>query len=144
MTSLTSLSRSSSYVPFKDLVPPLSVNLSIQTPTVILAKLSVITLYQRIFTRSPGWFSITCWTMVVHLILWFIGAYLATFLICQPLETFWTANCVSSPEMSLSVNILDIIRNVVLFILPQPIIWSLQMPFKRRLDVSRLLVLGAL
>lgn len=89
-------------------------------------------------------FRIAVYAIAVWIILWFIGLYLDIFLACRPISSYWKADCAPSYTTSILTSVTNIISDVALLILPQPQIWALQMPLKRKLSVSLLMLLGVL
>ena len=114
------------------------------TPCLALAKLSICALYLRIFTQVDRWFRISVYTTIVWICLWMVGTYLGTFLSCLPAETIWTEDCAPPESITIATGVLNVISDIALLVLPQPIVWGLQMPVQRKLCISVLLALGLL
>jgi len=115
----------------------------VYTPCLALGKLGVCSLYLRIFTQAGTWFKWAMYGTIVWIILWMIGTYLATFLVCVPAEKIWTENCAPTKAVTVATGVVNIISDFALLLLPQFIIWTLHMPLRRKLLVSVLLALGA-
>lgn len=115
------------------------------TVTLCLAKLSILALYHRIFSRSTGkWFRWSLWAIAVYIVLWFIGCFLDFFLECQPLDSMWYGGCGPDHATTITIGILDIVSDFAIYLLPQPIVWRLNMSARHKIGVTVLLVLGLL
>ena len=114
------------------------------TPTLALGKLSVLALYIRIFRKANKTFTIAAALIATWIILWSIGVYLDIFLECRPLDTLWLGDCAPSFATSVSTSVLNIVSDVALLILPQPLLWRLQMPIRKKLALSSVFCLGIL
>ncbi|CAD6570796.1 MAG: hypothetical protein ASARMPRED_003940 [Alectoria sarmentosa] len=134
-------------VPPRDLVKFGEVNFALEVfyvPTIALAKLSILALYVRVFRMMNKTFRIAVYVISAWIILWFIGLYLDIFLACRPISSYWEAHCAPSYTTSIATSVTNIISDVALLVLPQPQIWNLQMPLKKKLSVSFLMLLGVL
>lgn len=78
------------------------------------------------------------------MIFWAIALYFAYGFQCQPFSRNWslTDPCRSSFRLDYSASILNAVHDVLLFCLPQPLIWRLQLPFKKKLAVSVTFFIG--
>lgn len=82
--------------------------------------------------------------VIIWICLWTIGTYLSTFLVCVPVETIWTKDCAPPRTVTITTGVFNVVSDLALLFLPQPIVWRLQMPIRRKLLVSGLLTIGSL
>ncbi|KAI9724600.1 MAG: hypothetical protein M1828_003623 [Chrysothrix sp. TS-e1954] len=116
---------------------------------VSLAKFSALFFYLRVF-RSPGnrWFQISVWTTFALAVAWLLYAWFITIFQCQPIAAAWTAElkatatCVSPFDFFSSSAISNLIIDVVILILPLPMLWRLQMKFAKKLLIAGVFVCG--
>lgn len=82
--------------------------------------------------------------------------FLGNLLTCRPVSGSWEAftaaptegtkkaKCFNPVDKFYVSAICDLVADVIIFIIPQPMIWKLQMPKSRKIEVSAIFVLGAL
>ena len=79
--------------------------------------------------------------------MWTISYAFANLFTCYPItalvEPFYGNKCIDVVPMWISVIISDIILDVLIFLLPIPMVMNLQMPLKQRLAVLCMFLLGA-
>lgn len=73
---------------------------------------------------------------------------LAAVFSCLPIHGFWDhetpANCVNTLHYYLGVAIPNIATDIVLLVLPMPLIWRLQITLSQKVAVTGIFVLGGL
>ncbi|KAI9815764.1 MAG: hypothetical protein M1827_002160 [Pycnora praestabilis] len=76
-------------------------------------------------------------------------SFMATILSqCRPLSAYWELDptypytCISQGVFLLVFGIINVILDFLYFILPVPLIWTLQLPLRQRIAVSSLFLLG--
>lgn len=113
---------------------------------VTLIRSSIIFLYIRIFPTQS--FRFTCYTVLILNGSYFIGVFLATFLICIPIACLFSGvTCNSCGNLKLfqifhaSINL---ILDITVVVLPTPVLWGLQMAMSKKLVLSGMFGLGAL
>lgn len=114
--------------------------------SMLLGKLSVLALLARVFTLHAKWFKIGIYFWTTWTLLWWTAGCLLVFLQCRPLSTNWGVpfQCRPSFTTSISTATLNAISDLGVLLLPQPLIWNLQLPMKRKLQVSLLFLVGGL
>jgi hypothetical protein len=110
----------------------------------VLAKLSLLILYARIFAIRDGKYRIILWIIGTWVILWVIGVYLDVFLECRPLDSIWTEGCAPSFPTSVTTGVFNVVSDLAIVIFPQPIIWKLQMPVGKKIGVAVVILFGLL
>lgn len=122
----------------------------IQLTTKIAAffiKSSILAFYVRIF--RGGWFCKVAWACVILNGAWSIAFFFATLFQCHPISAAWKSNpqlntqqCVHATKLYLSASISSAIFDFVLILLPQPVLWRLQMPLRKKMAISAIFLLG--
>lgn len=112
-------------------------------------KIAILLEFLRIF--SPGRRHITFW--IYHFLIWlnFLFYVVVSFLIifpCQPIERYWKPWIVGRCMDVLTINVVtasfNSASNLSILILPQEVIWNLQMSLKKKVGVSAIFLAGVL
>ena len=111
-----------------------------------LGKLSILALLARVFTLRQKLFKIGVYFWTVYALLWFIGDLLVITLECRPVSTNWgiPTQCRPAFSTSVSVSVVNAVSDTGIWLLPQPLIWRLQLPTLKKLGLSLLFLLGFL
>lgn len=100
--------------------------------------------YYRIFT-VPLFRRIVV-IFIVFTVAWVIGITIALGLVCTPLRHFWEPSvpgtCVDLVAFTYFTNISNLVTDILIFLLPVPLIWRLQLPFTRRLALVGVFSIG--
>lgn len=110
----------------------------------VFAKLSILCLYNRIFTLSK-------FQLKVHAAMGFTVAYCVAFLSlfifrCRPISAFWNPRAgywcreIYAEEFS-SVSF-SIVIDLAIILLPMPLLWGLQMNLTKRLALTAMFSIG--
>ena len=116
--------------------------------TIPLAKLSVLLLCYRIF-RSNNRFRRACYFLFIIIAGYALGSLLTALFRCQPVGAAWsspaqgTARCLSLVKLQVIVGWFNIITDVALMVLPMPILWTLRMPWQKKVGVVVVFATGA-
>lgn len=112
-------------------------------------KLTILLLFLRIF--SPGKNHSTFW--IYHSLMWlnFLFYVIVIFLFifpCQPIKKYWKpwidGRCLKIVDIIIAIACFNSALDFFLLIVPQKVIWNLQMSFKRRIGVSTIFLVGLL
>ena len=98
-------------------------------PAVVFPKLAIIVMYLRIFTNRLD--RIVCWLMGALMIANFVGSMVAGFVVCIPFEFLWDrtipdGRCINIIACYRWASFMNILTDVVMLILPLPMIWKMQ------------------
>ncbi|KAI1827431.1 hypothetical protein F4861DRAFT_535994 [Xylaria intraflava] len=107
-------------------------------------KMSILHFYsvifrQRIFLRFV-------YAAMVIMVAFYIGAFLGTALVCIPPQKKWYPDtpgyCGSEITLYFAIVITDMLTDLIIIILPLPILWGLQLPLSKRLALSFIFGIG--
>jgi hypothetical protein len=111
-----------------------------------VVKISILLQYRRIFT-APA-MQKTCIVSVVVIMCWAITQVFLNALICMPVASFWDSNipgkCIPFLPVWNSYAIVNIITDFSIFLLPLPVLRSLQLPMKQKILLIVIFSLGFL
>ena len=123
------------------------VNIMIWGASIAVPKYSVIFMYARVFHVN---------NMAIRISLWVGGILTTCFLIynmfsdafqCTPVRKAWLGplvegHCIDAYAWYMSINLFDFLIDIYLLVLPLPILWSVQMAFKRKLYIMLVFLAG--
>lgn len=108
-------------------------------------KISVLIFYRNIF--SMGRFRIASLIMLVISASWMISFFCAYLFTCYPItaliEPFYGNNCVDTLPMWYASCVSDSIIDILILTLPLPVVIRLQLPWKQKIGVCCIFLLGA-
>ncbi|VUC26681.1 unnamed protein product [Clonostachys rosea] len=117
------------------------------TTSITLAKLSILTLYWTLFSISE-----VCKKSIIGAIAlsvaWFITFILLIIFQCKPINTLWTHPletelCISTPIVLLTVEITNLVIDIIILSIPVYIISSLRLSTFKKWSILGLFLLGA-
>ncbi|KAI4215198.1 MAG: hypothetical protein LQ351_002513 [Letrouitia transgressa] len=109
-------------------------------------KISILLLYRRIF---PIW-KLRCigWAVGIFIFAYSFAAVFAVIFACHPVEGVWnplvSAKCNNTNATVLVMAIFNVVTDVIVLVLPMPVIWELQLPKTRKFQVMAVFLLGSL
>jgi hypothetical protein len=118
-------------------------------PTVFFAKLSLLLLLLRLFspdrrTRLLVYFGIVC-TFIYYMTTVTISVAL-----CAPRhgenwpQALLSSRCAKAMVMTYVQGIFNIVSDFYILILPIPVVWKLQLPFRRKIGLCGVFMMGLL
>ncbi|KAI1321107.1 hypothetical protein F5Y16DRAFT_74251 [Xylariaceae sp. FL0255] len=142
-------------IPVKSLAPItwlVTVGSTLYAVTEALLKSAILREFCHIFvpkhTRNAFW--IASHVLIVLNILFYFGtAIFVTLFACSPRQKIWDksipgGHCINTEITFLVSAAINVISDIVILVLPQKIIWNLNMPTKTKVGVSALFAVGAL
>lgn len=115
-----------------------------------LIKLSSLFLYRRLFVVSQEKvFGITTWALIGICTLWTVGFFFATIFGCGRHFTYpWgpltqISSCNTNARLE-ALMISDLITDILVWVLPVPMIWKTQMNFGRKMAATGVLLLATI
>jgi hypothetical protein len=114
-----------------------------------LIKIAVLLYYRRIFSIKA--FRIINDALIGLTLAWGIAFTLVIIFQCNPISTLWekfefefAPYCIDVLDFYMSVAVSDLILDVIIFILPIPQIWQLQLRTKQKFAVAGIFLLGSM
>lgn len=109
-------------------------------------KISILSFYQRLFS-TPKFKQITSIVGAVVIAYWIV-VIMATIFGCRPVQGYWDKTiksyCINRGVLAIAVAGLNVLTDVVILLLPIPIIWHLQIALRQRFALSFVFLLGSL
>jgi hypothetical protein len=116
-------------------------------PAAFVTKLAILLLLIRVFNIKRG-FVVGLKIIIAVLTLYYIAITIVKIFICNPVEKFWNhahpGTCLNSNVIFISDCIVALITDCVILVAPMPVIWALQMNFKKKLGSSFALAVGSM
>ncbi|KAL8659146.1 MAG: hypothetical protein Q9202_007261 [Teloschistes flavicans] len=114
--------------------------------TLPLVKISVLLFYHRIFPQKS--FRRVTNIMGVILVLFLLSSWLVTGLQCLPIHSFWQPDiprtCIKQSSYYLATGSLNLILDVIVVLMPIPLLVKLQLPKPQKIGVIVLFLSGGL
>ncbi|TGJ81017.1 hypothetical protein E0Z10_g7735 [Xylaria hypoxylon] len=121
------------------------VTLVFYSACILFLKFSALLLYARIFKSSPV-FRRTLWIVGVILTVWWAILTLVPWLFCHPIEkdlnVFLPGVCDHPLSWYYASALINAVADLVVLILPTPIIWKLQMTMRKKISISLVFLIG--
>lgn len=110
-------------------------------------KLSILATYLRIFTRKPH--RITCYVLGGIIICAAFAGVVTSLASCRPFSARWNlelfvSNCIDAPRYWQGMSVPNITTDLVMLVLPLPVVWRLQIPKRQKLALTGIFILGSL
>jgi hypothetical protein len=109
-------------------------------------KLSILALYYRIFVTET--FRKITVAIATFIVLWLITIEIPLCLICRPLRSFWNLdlpkNCLNETAMIYYITTSNLVTDLVVFVLPIPVIVRLQTTTRKKVALCILFSIGVL
>jgi hypothetical protein len=124
----------------------LYVYFQLESIAVTLIKTGVLLFYWRIFVHPM--FRIA--TYAVGFFTWatyFVGAFGFAFQ-CAPVAFFWNrtldGHCINTDAFDIIASAFFLVSDIAIYVMPMPVVWSLNMSSKKKLEVSIAFLLGGM
>lgn len=118
----------------------------VYNPAVVAIKSSILLLYRRLF---PG--------RRLKIILWCVGGFVVSYSIaqslvevfqCSPVNALWNpqvkGKCIDLDDELLVSSALNVSTDVLILVIPLPILWRLQISMERKVQLIGIFLLGGL
>lgn len=98
--------------------------------------------------HQRNWFFWTCWVLIAIQVAFAIGAIVALNLACIPTKKKWEfwvpGKCINAHDIETVSASFQLASDCIVLVLPQKMIWGLQLGWKKKLGVSVIFSLGVL
>ncbi|KAL8671865.1 MAG: hypothetical protein Q9168_003655 [Polycauliona sp. 1 TL-2023] len=109
-------------------------------------KISILLFYIQLFPTK--WFTYSAYSLIAAVSAWMIQQVLASLLLCRPISFNWDASvngtCGNVAANCLAGAGINTLTDILILILPMPIIWRLQVPLRNKIILSLIFGLGSL
>ncbi|GAB1317019.1 Rhodopsin domain-containing protein [Madurella fahalii] len=115
--------------------------------TFSLPKLAICLLYRRLFPQRAV--SIIMWLTAIVLVATVIAGLIANLAACRPFDAHWAhpevqrTHCIDKVPLFLWVNFPNIVTDIVMLILPLPIVWKLRISFQLKVALTTTFLIGS-
>ncbi|PYI25962.1 hypothetical protein BP00DRAFT_357175 [Aspergillus indologenus CBS 114.80] len=110
------------------------------------ARASALFFYARVLSQGPSRFRYALWVVHGLNIAWSISTILMIFLTCSPIEKNWMPDrpgtCIDTKSLWLGFGTPDLIIDVLVLLLPLPMLWKLHLRLMRRLLLAGVFTCG--
>lgn len=112
-----------------------------------LTKISLLLLYIRIF-RHIAWFKKISMSVIGFLLVYLLATTIVSFVQCQPIERAWnrwmteSSQCISLNTFFVFNGTIALTTDIIVLLLPLPLIWGLQLPLGQKLALIPVFGLG--
>ncbi|GKT98067.1 integral membrane protein [Fusarium langsethiae] len=112
-----------------------------------LAKIALLIFYLRLSPQR--WFKIAIYSSMFFISGYTIGLFFAVMFACNPINKNWDitvtgGSCVNQPVLYFATAAVNIASDVILFVLPLPMVFKLQLPFKQKIGLMGIFTIGSL
>ena len=113
----------------------------------ILPKLAILSMYLRIFTTRS--YRMSVYVLAAVLIMTFLAGGLTGLLGCRPLAFFWDptipgGHCININAFFRWISLPNILTDIAMLVLPQPLIWTLQVTRNQKIGLRLTFLTGCL
>jgi hypothetical protein len=121
-------------------------------PTIFLVKMSILVQYLQMFapnrTVNPFVFWGSWLVILTSFAFYNVDTFLTIFA-CSPRENIWNkfkpgGNCINYHAVIVATGFFNIISDLAILVLPVRSVWKLQMPLRRKINISLLFGTGLL
>ncbi|KAF2020919.1 hypothetical protein BU24DRAFT_10992 [Aaosphaeria arxii CBS 175.79] len=120
------------------------------TTSVMFLKAAILLEWTRLFAPygiSP-WFSRTCYTLLVFNILFFSTCIIVSASSCRPYKGTWDRaipkTCTKTFILDMASSCVNVVLDIAVLVLPQNLIWRLQMTLRRKIGIAIIFGIGLL
>ena len=109
-------------------------------------KLAILLLYLRIFNVNKT-FKYFTWATMFLVFGYLFSNFLTLIFGCTPVDKYWhpafTGHCIKTIQADYAYGAMNFISDLIMFILPLPMIWRLQLSRRQKLGISLILMGGS-
>ncbi|KAH0026854.1 hypothetical protein KCU78_g4211, partial [Aureobasidium melanogenum] len=115
--------------------------------TMLFAKLSILMLYRRLFpivNFAWSWWFVTAFTVAYS-----VGGIFSSLFQCRPMASAWTLDiapeyCISTQKFYTANAALNVVSDIMILLLPAPIVWGLQTDTRKKIILTGLFSMGSI
>lgn len=116
----------------------------------IFSKVAILALYSRLFPDYIRWFRWSVRGMIAFMYVHGLVFFLLIVFQCWPIRSLWDKTITGAKCLPVSVAIgftgaaLSIVEDIIILLLPLPVVWKLQMSTRKKIAVIFLISMGSL
>ncbi|KAH8779056.1 integral membrane protein [Hyaloscypha finlandica] len=114
-------------------------------PTAYLTKVTLLLILARTLTPYKRIMALI-WGSMGAMLAFYIFVAILKIRICTPIDLFWDPNvqgsCWNEHLILIADTVMSVVSDLVILALPMPLLWSMQMPVKKKLGIAALLGAG--
>lgn len=111
-----------------------------------VSKSSALFFYARIFSISK--FKYALWVVHAMNVGWLVGILISVTFMCNPIQKAWDVSlpgtCLNTGRLWLGSGLASLIIDVIILVMPLPMLWKLKMKTIRRIQISGVFICGYL
>lgn len=111
------------------------------------AKISLLVFYLQLSPQR--WFRLSCWATLGLIIGYSVGIFFSLLFACSPIAMSWDVgitegSCINRPTLYIATAVANILSDIILFILPIPMVIKLQIPLMQKIGLGFIFTVGSL
>ena len=114
--------------------------------SIAVIKLSILFLYGRIFVQP--WFKKALIALGAFVIAYSIAQIFGDIFQCVPIKSLWDPSvsgyCINYPDLIIIMGVINIVTEIIMLVLPLPLLWRLQLSRSRKSLLTVLFTMGGL
>jgi hypothetical protein len=117
-------------------------------PAQVFVKVSIVILLRKLL-GAVTWFRRAATGVIVFVVAWGITGLIGNIFQCWPVQYFWNkhieGHCMAGQStFFIIIGSLSTVENVVIVLLPLPVVWRLQMPLQEKIELTFLFTVGVM
>lgn len=111
----------------------------------LTVKLALVLIIIRVFGSVHKKTLIGIYIFTAMIVLYYVSGLFIKAFICWPISAYWLGEedkCLNQSAIITADAIISVISDLVILLVPMPLIWSLQLPMKKRLRIIGMLCAG--
>lgn len=115
---------------------------------ILLVKASILIEWGRIFApaRTRSFFFFSYRILLYFTIIFYMSAITSLLLTCTPFRRIWDktvpGSCINLKRINLTIAIVNLLLNIAILLLPQTVIWGLQISKAQKAGLSMMFAVG--
>lgn len=93
-------------------------------------------------------FKIAVWSVGAFIILWLLAMVFGTTFQCTPIDFAWNksqpGHCLNVATLFVTLGIINAVTDIIIVVMPLPLIWKLRLPKGRRIGVCGIFALSSI
>ncbi|KAF4974674.1 hypothetical protein FZEAL_8445 [Fusarium zealandicum] len=112
-----------------------------------LSKVALLIFYLRLSPQR--WFKTAVWSTGVFIVGYTVGIFFSCIFACNPIAMSWDVSitdgvCINRPSLYIATAVANILSDIMLFVLPIPMVVKLQIPRRQKIGLMFIFGIGSL